>query len=152
MAKHTQVKADPVRTARLRSAEAARKVRQPKKPKVEGEDKVAALPPGMQEKVFKPGEVTNPGGNLPGKRLLTRIKEVLCERSIYIDPVTKQRRKNSRFDDVADAYVRQMEVGNFQHLHEYIEREEGKVKQTIDLTGDAIKLYVNTPTEGPDAP
>jgi hypothetical protein len=83
-----------------------------------------------------------------GKTLLTRIKEILNEKSLRTDG-----RYNFRFDDCAEAFVRAMEAGSFIHMKEFIDRQEGKVPQRIaDADGNKIKLYVGVPLEGDEAP
>jgi hypothetical protein len=148
--RHTRVKSTVIQTSSLQEADRKLRVKKPRKPRVV--DEKSKLPEALQANQIKPGEVRNPGGQKPGQTLMSRVREMLCERSVYVDPVTGEKRKNTRFDDVADAFVRRMEAGEFQHVKEYIEREEGKVKQKIDLDVSAIKLYEDTPTDGPEAP
>lgn len=148
-----RIKTAVIQTAARRKAMQARVVNNPKPPKVEGQEPKHKLTPELEanmEKV-KQGEIRSYGA-APGKRLMTRIKEVLGERSLRDDPETGGKCINTRFDDVADAFVRQMEGGNFQHVKEFLERDEGKVTEKIALVDDAVKMYVDTPTEGPDAP
>lgn len=83
-----------------------------------------------------------------GKRLLTRIKEILNERSKKPDG-----RRNTRFDDCAEAFVTAMEAGSFIHVKEFIDRQEGKVPTRVaDADGNKLKMYVGIPVDGPDAP
>lgn len=146
---YKKVKTKIERTAALRNAEAKKKVRKSrKKPKAEGA--VAKLPPEVQARVIPPGVSGNPKGAPPGKRLLTRIREILCERSVQTD-AQGNRKENPRFDDAAEAFVRQLEAGVFQFHKEFIEREEGSVPQVV-VTEDMKKLYENVPTEGEQAP
>jgi hypothetical protein len=144
---HTRVKAKVINTLPLQKAKAERRVvtRRQKKPKVEGQ--VSKLPAALRENQIKPNEVRNPAGAPPGMRLMTRIREILGEKSLLPDG-----RYNTRFDDVADAFVRQMETGSFPHMKEFIEREEGKVTQPIDLNPSAVKMYEDVPVDGPEAP
>lgn len=114
------------------------------------------VPEGYLKGRMKPGEnqitrarkkgieIKNP----QGKRLLTRIREVLKERS------TNPRKKGrTRFDDVAEAFVKEMEKGTFIHTKEFIDREEGKVPTTVqNPDGSNIKMYVGVPIDGEDAP
>lgn len=96
------------------------------------------------------GTVLNPVGACPGKRLITRVKELLCERSKLPNGEA-----NTRFDDVANVFVQQMESGSFVHMKEYIDREEGKVPTRLsDAEGKNIKLYVGMPVsdDDPEAP
>lgn len=95
---------------------------------------------------IKPGECRNPAGGPPGKRLLTRIREMLQERSLK-----KDGRYNERFDDVANAFVAMMEKGSFIHAKEFIDREEGKVPNRLaGSDGKNLKLYVGMPVDDDD--
>jgi hypothetical protein len=87
-------------------------------------------------------------GRPVGQTFLSRVREILKTTSVHPDPMHPER---MRFDDAAEAFVRQMEAGNFQFHKEFIDREEGKVTQKIDF-GVTTKLYVGMPTEGEDAP
>lgn len=81
-----------------------------------------------------------PGGKI-GKTLMNRVRELLAERSLNADG-----RYNTRFDDVANAFIRSMETGSFVHLKEFIDREEGKVPNRVaDAEGKNLKLYVGVP-------
>lgn len=156
MPKHTKVFAKTVQTALSRKATAERRklMKAPRKTITTKKPRGAtSLPEKVVANQFIKGVSPNPKGNAPGKRLLTRIREILSERSLRKDPVTKELLPNTRFDDVADAFVQQMEAGNFQHTKEFIEREEGKVRQDLGII-DArkLKLYENVPVDGPEAP
>jgi hypothetical protein len=104
-----------------------------------------SLPPAFVENMIKPGEVRNPVGAPKGKRLSTRIMELLNERSVTPGG------SGTRLDDAAEAFVRQLELGSLPHFKEILDRTEGKVTQTVDLEV-SVKQYIDTPTEGPDAP
>ena len=82
------------------------------------------LPPELAVNVGSIGAVTKGVGGPPGKRLMTRIHEIMQERSLQPQRdkkgnVLKDAKgniiycQNTRFDDVADAFVRQCESGNF---------------------------------------
>ena len=83
-----------------------------------------------------------------GKSLFTRIKELLRERS-----VTPQGKYNTRFDDVANAFVKSMEDGSFVHLKEFIDRDEGKIpNRHANADGSNIKAYIAMPVDGDESP
>lgn len=108
----------------------------------------------IKKNTWQVGQSANPAGALPGKRLLTRVKELLAELS-KIRSKNPDGTPNTRFDDAADAFVQKMEEGSFIHLKEYIDREEGKVPtRHADADGKNLKLYVGMPVEDtdPDAP
>jgi hypothetical protein len=95
-------------------------------------------------------QVGSTGGAGPrGKRLLTRIKEILNERAIKQDE-NGNIIGNTRFDTVAHSFVEAMENGSFAHLKEFIDREEGR--STSGTNNVDVKMYINMPTEGPEAP
>jgi hypothetical protein len=109
--------------------------------------------PGGEDSPQKSAAARTPkvkGANpLPqGKRLLTRIKEILNEKSKLPDG-----RRSTRFDDCAEAFVNAMEQGSFIHMKEFIDRQEGKVPNRVaDADGGKIKMYIGVPLEGDEAP
>lgn len=108
----------------------------------------APPPPQLKKHAFSSSNQPKNNGRKPGRTLLSRVKEVLTETSR-----TPGGRYNTRFDDCADAYVKQMEKGSFIHLKEYIDREEGKVPNRLaNADGKNIKQYVGMPIDGEDAP
>lgn len=87
----------------------------------------------------------------PSMKLLARAREILGETSHR--KVNGRRVECTRFDKVAEAFVRAMEAGSYVHMKEYIDREEGKVPTRIaDADGSNLKMYVNMPTDGDEAP
>ena len=84
-----------------------------------------------------------------GKRMLTRIREVLSMSAVKVDdfgcPLGE-----TRLDTAAMAYVDQMEAGSFIHTNAIIEREDGKIGVN-QMTAPQIKMYINMPTDGEEA-
>jgi len=114
---------------------------------VDLEAATAVVPAAIAEQQFPAGQSGNPQGAPKGKRMTTRISEILQMKSLK-----KNGKFETRFDDAADAYVRQMERGSLPHFKEYLERTEGKVTQGIDLNVPVKQYEEGTPTEGEDAP
>jgi hypothetical protein len=151
----------PLKTALTRKRESAIRLANARVPAKKQSDRI--IPPELRVNVVSRGNHLGVGAP-PGKRLLTRVREVLGERSLV--PKRDENGKimldgnghtifceNTRFDDVADAFVRRMEAGDFPHIKEYIDREEGKSPNVLAiLDPDMLKQYVDMPTEGPDAP
>lgn len=108
------------------------------------------LPKELEPFKFKKGNQLAKNRNNIGSSILTRIKHTLKERSKRED-APKDR---TRFDDAAEAYVRQLEAGSFIHFKELIDREEGKVPNRIaGADGDNVKVYVGVPLDDdPEAP
>lgn len=77
------------------------------------------------------GYCPNPGGRPKGRTLLSVIKEKLSTPD----------GDESRLEATAEAYIVAMESGSFQHLKEFIEREEGKLPD--DATVRVIIDYVD---------
>lgn len=104
---------------------------------------------------FKPGQPGGPGG-LPGKRLLTRVRELLSVTKMNPDGTVKLNEDGTPqtdFDRAAKAYIKAMCKGSFVHLKEFIDREEGRVPHVISgLEENQIKVYVGLPVEGEEAP
>ncbi len=74
---------------------------------------------GITGKGFKPGQSGNPKGRPRGRTLLTLVREML------------QQNEGKPLEVVAQAYINAMGKGSFQHLKEYIDREEGKVPDRV---------------------
>lgn len=106
--------------------------------------KTKGLPLKFRESQIVPGEVRSPGAP-KGKRLLTCIKELLQQH------VPQDKEGKTRMDAAAEAFVTAMVGGSFAHLQEFMNREEGRVGGT---PADAVpvKLYVEMPIEGKEAP
>lgn len=112
------------------------------------------VPKQLATKVMPTGVTLNPAGAPPGKKLMTRIREMLGDLS-KIRSKNKDGTPNYRFDDVANSFVEKMEEGSFIHTKEYIDREEGKVPtRHADADGKTLKLYVGMPVDDndPEAP
>jgi hypothetical protein len=99
-------------------------------------------------------DITKPVGRRArgynGVTLLQRIRDLLRERSL-----NENSRYDSRFDEIANAYVRAMEAGSFVHLKEFIDREMGKVPTRVaDADGKNLKMYAALPIkdDDPEAP
>jgi hypothetical protein len=51
-------------------------------------------------------------------------------------------------DSAAQGFVNMMIGGNFAHLKEYLDRENGKVPTRVaDAEGKSMKMYVGVPTD-----
>lgn len=98
---------------------------------------------------FTPGQTFEPlPPGMKGKKILTRVKELMNERSRLPNG-----QYNYRFDDVANAIVTAMERGYWPAIQQFIDREEGKVANRIaGADGGNLKMYVSIPTEGEAAP
>jgi hypothetical protein len=98
---------------------------------------------------FIPGQEFDPVAPAKsGKKLLTRVKELMNERSRLPNG-----QYNYRFDDVANAIVTAMEKGYWPAIQHFIDREEGKVANRVaGADGQNLKMYIALPTEGELAP
>jgi hypothetical protein len=76
---------------------------------------------GITGKGFMPGKSGNPLGRAKGPTLMTLIRKRL----------KKPIQGGTDLKGVADAFIAAMASGSFQHLKEYIDREEGKVPDRI---------------------
>jgi hypothetical protein len=141
------VKTAIINTAIKRRTEQRRMVPKLKRPKVSAEIVFPNLPEAMRKNMIKPGEVRGSDNAQKGKTLMSRIREILRQRSLKVDPESGTLTQNTRFDDVAEAFVQQMEGANFQHTREFIEREEGKTPDRVIMSEDAIKVYIDLPEE-----
>lgn len=69
---------------------------------------------------FKPGQSGNPAGRPKHKTLMEAIREQLMSEGA-----------NPSIEDIAGKYIAAMNKGSFQHLKEYIDREQGKVPDRV---------------------
>ena len=72
---------------------------------------------------FAKGRSGNPGGRPKGPSLFTTIRQML-------------KKSPKDVEAVARAYIDAMKAGSFPHLKEFIEREDGKVKDKVQHEGD----------------
>lgn len=86
-----------------------------------------------------------------GRTLTQEMKKILGERC----KITRKNGKSyvsDRFHQVALGVVENMEAGEFSFIKEFLERDEGKVTQPVDVDVPT-KLYGrNVPLDGDDAP
>lgn len=75
---------------------------------------------GVTGKGFKPGRSGNPAGRPKHKTLMEAIREKLLAEGA-----------NPSIEDIAAKYITAMNKGSFQHLKEYIDREQGKVPDRV---------------------
>jgi hypothetical protein len=106
------------------------------------------LPAGLVQFNRENGPPSKGMTKAAGKTLMKRIQELMRLNSKDADG-----KYNPQQDIIARAFIRAMETGSFNHLKEYIDREEGKIPQRIaGADGKNIKLYVGVATEGEEAP
>lgn len=80
---------------------------------------------------WKPGQSGNPAGRPKHKTLMEAIREqILAEGA------------NPSIDDIAARYIASMHKGSFQHLKEYIDREQGKVPDRV-ANADGSNLAID---------
>lgn len=78
---------------------------------------------------YKPGVCGNPGGRPKGSvNLMERIRAKLME-EVRGGPTLAA-------DEVAEAVVKLLKKGSALHLKDFLDRDEGKPTQPIDLTGN----------------
>lgn len=99
-----------------------------KHPEKQGRSRVGNPP---VEHRFKPGQSGNPGGRPKGRTLLSVVREILAKEG------------EKGLTAAARGYAKQMKRGNFAHLKEYIEREEGKVPDRIaGVEGEPVVIKI----------
>ena len=88
---------------------------------------------------WKPGECGNPKGRPRGSvNLLQRIREKLLE--------LPEGDRQALADAAAEAYAKAMAHGDIRHIQDFLDRDEGKPTQPIDLNG-ALEIQTITPQE-----
>lgn len=99
---------------------------------------------------FTDPAVRTKGRGNRGRKLSDEIRLVLKQKCKIV-------RKNgkyytgTRFQQAAEAFVEEMEAGNFPFFKEFMERDEGKVATTVNLNDVPVKMY-DAPTTGKNSP
>jgi hypothetical protein len=78
-----------------------------------------------------PGQSGNKGGRPKGRTLLNVIRQLL----------RKPNGDERELVAVAQAYINEMKKGSFPHAKEFIDREEGKVTQPLELSASGKPTY-----------
>ena len=85
-------------------------------------------------KPFQPGQSGNPGGRPKGRSITSILREKLAEPA-------KGKRGKTKAEAIADVVIEQALAGDPRFLREILERTEGKVTQTIQVSdADYSKL------------
>ena len=99
------------------------------------------LPPGMVEKMWKPGQSGNPGGR-PKRKVLTDAYTALLDQNIPPDLARKlQISESSTYAEViAMALVREAVKGKVNAAAELADRAEGRVMERVQVNrmGDPL--------------
>lgn len=82
-------------------------------------------------KAWKPGQSGNPAGRPKHKTLMETIREKLAADGA-----------SPSLEDIAHTYIAAMAQGSFQHLKEYIDREQGKVPDRV-ANADGSNLAID---------
>ncbi len=110
------------------------------------------LPPGMAEKMWKPGQSGNPGGR-PKRKPLTDAYAALLDKPIPPDMARQLKLDESTTyaQVIAMSLVREAVKGKVQAAAEVADRVEGKITQPISgPEGGAIPIANLTPIDFTD--